>query len=346
MKNSDMKIIAIILSIALFFTIVTSNAVSIASVVFLAKGETAQSGTAGAAGDSTSTADNSATNGGSTVSPSGDTGTADATPADNSSSSAATPADNSSSSAATPASNGTSSSNAGSSSSNAGSSSSNAGSSSTSTSKIDKEALAMYQKASKAINQNAVAGYTKKSWQAIEGDLQLSKGQSLASTFKNIIMSFMTQEADAEEKINAKGSDDAKNRMAPGDCSESYIESVTKTTKGNNYVIKIVMKDTVNPSYDDADGLVKMSKEFLDFKDVQKEVQTNDTVKAVVKSLDGTITYKAYTITAEMTKDGKFVSITHYGVGDMKANVNAALVGDLEASGALSFNAKYYNFKY
>ena len=38
MKNSDMKVIAIILSIALFFTIVTSNAVSIASVVFLAKG--------------------------------------------------------------------------------------------------------------------------------------------------------------------------------------------------------------------------------------------------------------------------------------------------------------------
>ena len=38
MKNSDMKVIAIILSIALFFTIVTSNVVSIASVVYLAKG--------------------------------------------------------------------------------------------------------------------------------------------------------------------------------------------------------------------------------------------------------------------------------------------------------------------
>ena len=48
MKNSDMKVIAIILSIALFFTIVTSNAVSIASVVFLAKDATAvQEGTAG-----------------------------------------------------------------------------------------------------------------------------------------------------------------------------------------------------------------------------------------------------------------------------------------------------------
>ena len=38
MKSSDLKVVAIILSIALFFTIITSNAVSIASVVILAKG--------------------------------------------------------------------------------------------------------------------------------------------------------------------------------------------------------------------------------------------------------------------------------------------------------------------
>ena len=38
MKNSDMKAVAIILAIALFFTIVTSNAVSIASVIMLVKG--------------------------------------------------------------------------------------------------------------------------------------------------------------------------------------------------------------------------------------------------------------------------------------------------------------------
>ena len=41
MKNSDMKVIAIILSIALCLTVLTSNVVSIASVVILAKGGTA-----------------------------------------------------------------------------------------------------------------------------------------------------------------------------------------------------------------------------------------------------------------------------------------------------------------
>ncbi len=44
MKSSDLKVVAIILAIALFFTIVTSNAVSIASVVLLAKGGTVSEG--------------------------------------------------------------------------------------------------------------------------------------------------------------------------------------------------------------------------------------------------------------------------------------------------------------
>ena len=59
MKSSDLKVVAIILSIALFFTIITSNAVSIASVVILAKGGTGttvvQDGTATTPGGTTST---------------------------------------------------------------------------------------------------------------------------------------------------------------------------------------------------------------------------------------------------------------------------------------------------
>jgi hypothetical protein len=59
MKSSDLKVVAIILSIALFFTIITSNAVSIASVVILAKGGSGttvvQDGTATTPGGTTST---------------------------------------------------------------------------------------------------------------------------------------------------------------------------------------------------------------------------------------------------------------------------------------------------
>ena len=59
MKSSDLKVVAIILSIALFFTIITSNAVSIASVVILAKGGTGtgavQQGTSTTPGGTVST---------------------------------------------------------------------------------------------------------------------------------------------------------------------------------------------------------------------------------------------------------------------------------------------------
>ena len=75
-------------------------------------------------------------------------------------------------------------------------------------------------------------------------------------------------------------------------------------------------------------------------------VVEDPTVSKVVSKLDGTINYKAYTITAKMTKDGKFIDIVHYGVGDINADLTAVAVGDLSASGALSFNAHYYDFKY
>ncbi|MEE1503598.1 MAG: hypothetical protein UGF89_05040, partial [Acutalibacteraceae bacterium] len=41
MKSKDLKIIAVILAVALVFTVLASNAVSVASIVFLAKNEIA-----------------------------------------------------------------------------------------------------------------------------------------------------------------------------------------------------------------------------------------------------------------------------------------------------------------
>ncbi len=326
MKNSDMKIIAIILSIALFFTIITSNAVSVASVILLAKDTT-----------STDAPATDAQNGTSTDVPQGGTSTGP-TPAGSTST---TPAGSTSTTPAGSTSTTPADSTGGSTSADANKPADNAGDDA-----ILANPLAAYQKASKEIHDNAAAGYTKKGWQAVEGDLQLSKFSFLAGTLTNLIKGFMTEESAAEEKVNAKGSDDAKNRMPAGDCSESYIQSCTAVKDGDNYVITLVMKDQVNPSYDDADGLVRMSKEFLDIKDVVETVETDETVSKIVSRIDGKINYKAYTITATLNAKGQFVDITHYGMGDITASLTAVGVGDLDASGALSFNAKYYNFQY
>ena len=149
----------------------------------------------------------------------------------------------------------------------------------------------------------------------------------------------MTTEDEAEVKVNAKGSDDAKNRMPLSNCSKGMVKSATAEKLANgNYKVVIVLKEEVNPSYAGKDGLAVMSREFLDYADVQKEAANI----AIIKSLEGEIKYVDYTITAEMTADGKFVSITHYGIGYIKANLN----GSINASGELEFNAKYTEFKY
>ena len=320
MKSSDLKVVAIILSIALFFTIITSNAVSIASVVILAKGGTA----APAQQQQQSTdvnqqqqnnnnyVDNSAQQ---QQQPGTVTPTPDATQPSGGNNTPNTPntPTNKPADANDP---------------------------------IIADPLGAYQKAAKAINQTGAAGYTKKGWQSVEGALQLSKFGFLAGTLTDLIGGFMTPEAEAEEKVNAKGSDDAKNRMPPSDCSKSHVKSATAVKNGDVYTITIVMNDVVNPSYADTDGLVKMSKEFLDIKDVQDTVKNDATVSKVVSKLDGTINYQAYTITAKMNAKGEFIEITHYCVGDINADLTAVAVGDLSASGKLAFHAKYYDFKY
>ena len=325
MKNSDMKVIAIILSIALFFTIVTSNAVSIASVIMLVKDtNTVASGTANEGEQAGNNSGDVATNdnSGSTDTGSTDTGATNSGSTDTGSTNSGSSNSGSSNSG---------SSNSGSSNSGAA----NNGGAAADNNPIAKDPFAAYSKAANDIHTKGIAGYNKISWQT---PLKIEGLGILDKAIVPILNKFMTTEDEAEVKQNPKGSDDAKNRMPASNCAKKYIKSATATKDGNNYVVKIVLVDFTNPSYADPDGLQVMSRDFLDYKDVEKEAKNI----AIVKSLEGQIVYKDYTITAVMTADGKFVSITHCGIGYIKANLN----GSINATGELEFNAKYTDFKY
>ena len=332
MKNSDMKVIAIILSIALFFTIVTSNAVSIASVVFLAKGQTATEGTVDAGTATTPGGSTSTTPGGSTsTTPGGSTST---TP---SGSTSTTPGGSTSATPETTAPAGNSGSTA---TPDANKPADDANKPAADNSPIAKDPLAAYQKAAGEIHTKGSASYNKIGWQK---PLKIEGLGFLDSVIVPILESFMTTEDEAEVKVNAKGSDDAKNRMPASNCSKGAIKSATAEKLANgNYKVVIVMNEEKNPTYAGKDGLAVMSREFLDYADVEKTVVEDPTVSKIVKSLEGHIIYKDYTITAEMTADGKFVSITHYGIGYITAKLN----GSINATGELEFNAKYTDFKY
>ncbi len=324
MKNADMKVIAIILSIALLFTLFTTNAVSVASVVmlFIGGGTTATDGVAQEGTDGIGTSNTGSTvtsNTGSTV-----TSNTGSTVTSNTGSTAT----NNTGSTATD---------------NGGSGSAQQGTDANQGAQQGADAndpviadpFAFYSKAANDIHTKGIAGYNKISWQT---PLKIEGLGILDSVIVPILESFMTTEDEAEVKQNPKGSEDAMNRMPASNASAQWIKSATAQKNGDNYTVTVVLADATNPSYADTDGYPLMTREFLDYKDVEKEAANI----SIVKSLEGEIVYKDYTITAEMTADGKFISITHWGIGYMKANLN----GSINANGELEFNAKYTDFQY
>ena len=163
-------------------------------------------------------------------------------------------------------------------------------------------------------------------------------------TLTDLINDYITTEEEAEDKISEKGSEDAMLHMPVSDCSKAYIKSATAVKTGENYVVTIVMKEQVNPSYDDNDGLGRMSKDFLDYKDVQDTVE-NDKSLSYIRDIDGDITYKDYTIKATMNDDGQVIKIEHYGTGNIDVFLELSYSW-ADVNGSLDFNAKYYDFIY
>ena len=339
MKSSDLKVVAIILAIALFFTIVTSNAVSIASVVLLAKGDNGSTIVDGNNGNN----GNNGGNGGNNNSTPADNNGNNSTPADNNGGDSNTPADNNSGnggSSNTPADN-----NSGNGGSNTPANN-NSGNGGTNSNEWDKtKTFNFYKAACDKITSTGAAGHTRKEWQEIK---ELNLGSSIVTNLvKPIITKFMKTEDQASESVSDKGSDDAKRRMAPCGADISYVKSATKKDLSNgNYQITIVMNDENTPKKG-SKGVAAMATGILYMEDVQETVKNDSTVSKVVKSLDkAEIIYQAYTIVAEMTKDGKFVSITHTTSGDISASVTVKLLGNISGDGTLNFTSKWYNFKY
>lgn len=327
MKNSDMKVIAIILAIALCLTVLTSNVVSIASVVILAKG-----GTVVEAGTNTGTNTDASTGSSGTQTPAGNSGTQTQTPAGDSTATTAAPSGNT---GATQAPSG-----------NTGATQAPAA-----TNGIDAEALAMFQKAAAEINGSGAAGYTKLSWQEIK-DFKASDNATVNDALKGLIGNFMTTKEKAEQdpKISEKGSEDAMRRFPASNCSQDKIKSVTKKEANGNYIITIVLKDENNLTKADTDGLNVMSRDILYIEDVKDTVQNDATVSKIVTDLKkAEINYKEYTITAEMTKDGKFVNVTHYCEAALAADADGKVLVvpfSVSGSGVLAFNVIYKDFKY
>lgn len=346
MKKADMKIIAIIVMVALFITVVTSNAVSIASVVFLYDGNNVQQGTvAGVQGDA------AADNGANTGSDSGSVGNVSvdanagvsADDSANTTPDAATP-DNSVShntNANTSTDNNSSQSNANASSKNDAPASSNNGSNvSTSTNWSKEQTFNFYKKSAHAIASTGNASYDKIEYQSLD-NLQVG---SVGNLVQPVIDSFMTTEAEAKVQNCTKG-DESKRRFP--DCTLTDMSKVASATKkdlaNGNYEITIIMADEDTPMNEQSSFLAKVTSSVLFWEDIEKTIKEDVSIVSQINSRS--VNYKGYKIVAEMTKDGKFVSLGHFATVDIKANAKITFV-TLDVGATLYNNCKYSNFKY
>ena len=190
------------------------------------------------------------------------------------------------------------------------------------------------------------AGYIKKEWQNVDA---VNIGGSLVnSAVTSVLGSFMTTEDEAGEQDCAKGSDEAKNRIAAWTLTDlSQVASATCVQDGSNYKITIIMKDEDTPKKQGS-VLGQVTSSLLYWEDIENTLTTDPTVTKILTGFSGIhVIYKGYKIEAVMTPDGKFVSIDHTADVDIiigEAKIIGISIKD--KSGHMWNYCKFYNFKY
>ena len=190
------------------------------------------------------------------------------------------------------------------------------------------------------------AGYIKKEWQNVDA---VNVGPAIINNaITGVLGSFMTTEDEAGEQDCAKGSDEAKNRIAAWTLTDlSQVASATCTQAGSNYKITIIMKDEDTPKKSGS-VLGQVTGALLYWEDIEDTLKNDGTVNKILKEFkDIHVIYKGYKIEAEMTPEGKFVSIDHTADVDIIIGYAKLIVGTIENKSGHMWNyCKFYNFKY
>ncbi len=367
MKSTDLKIIAAILAVSLVFTVIASNAVSVASIVFLAKNEleqapaqqnqVVQQGTVVAPNNTvTPQTNNGSTN--NVVSPAPDTNngtsadvvtpTPDASkPADNNAPApdASKPADNN---AATPDASEPADNNGG----------------ATAAKKTDKEVLDIYTKVMNKAKKDA-PGYKKVEYQELPSDAQnrvISKGSGLVGVLLNLVdtLDLMTSKetAEAEPEIVEKGGD---MRWFPVyKCEKgcyltdvNAIESTNYEDLGNGKArITIELKDEANPEPMAEGATTSPSNVGAMFSPLSKadidETLNGGTVSKVIKNVTYNLTYHDCKAIVEYdTKTNEIIKLEQYMNVAIQGAGNVILMGDIQIDKQELFNTMIItDFKY
>ncbi len=310
MKETWLKVVVIALAVALVFTIVTSNIVSITAISTLKK---AKSGSLVVTDDTTA---QSNAEDDTTASPV-DVSDAETQPVDT------TPGTTSGSSGNT-----------------TNASGSNGNATTTPAGMSKSQILSIYKTAINKIKLNAAAGYSKKEWQELP-ELAIGNNDTVNNFVQEKAAEYMTTAEEVQPEISAKGSEDAKKRF-PG-CTLTDLSKIQKATcedKGSYYKVTIVMQDDNTPAKD-KNILGQITNSVLYKEDIVDEVNS----LKVVKIKDLTVLYNDFTITCEISKDGKFRTMKHFATVDIAVSATILFI-PMNGTGKLLNHCEYYDFKY
>ena len=205
------------------------------------------------------------------------------------------------------------------------------------------EVINFYKNAVARVRDNAEASYHKKEYQVI-GNLNITGIGAVDSAIENVVAGYATKEEDAEDQFSEKGSDDAKRRFPPFTLTDySKVASAECTEANGNYKITIIMQDEDTPKA--GTFLKEVTDSVLLWEDIEKEVTTN--VKIVSDFSDVHVVYKGYKIEAEITPDGKFVTLDQTAHVDIAIGSAKILIATLKnKSGTLDNYMKLWDFQY
>lgn len=209
------------------------------------------------------------------------------------------------------------------------------------------EIIAFYADAVNRVEIREEAGFSMKEWQHID---KINSGNDKVDTLiMTGLKAFMTEEADAEEITFAKGDVGIIEEfpdwyLTDNDMVESA--SLNVNDKGN-YLITIKMIEEDTPTADSM--LEKVTETVLIWEKIEDLLLNNSTVRAILTDYEDVhVYYRDFTISAEITPEGKMVSLEH--VADIEASIGKAEIAHIfdmtDKTGHMIHTCKYYNFTY
>lgn len=186
------------------------------------------------------------------------------------------------------------------------------------------------------------AGYDKIMWQSMPA-LNLTGVAAVDNVLKLVAERYITPEDDARAQHFEQGSGDAKQQMPACTLNDlSNIKEASCLMNGKNYALKLVLAEERDPASKES----CMLGQITDLLFTRTEIDRELTNLPVISESDYDLIYKSFTVTAEITPAGEFVSLTHHAEVEIVMNSVKIITTIKDKTVELTADEHFYGFGY